>query len=97
MTQVDPPICREKHGTPSRPIAPTGGGAFPNGGHGRSDATILDGIIGGLERTRRQLRCVTPRSPDPRQVAATVEETEGLLAKLEAIRAEGAGGEPTAN
>jgi hypothetical protein len=61
------------------------------------DTTVLDGIIGGLERTRRRLRRVAPRSSQPRQVAEIVKETEGLLAKLQALRADGAGREPEAN
>ena len=61
------------------------------------DTTILDGVIGGLERTRRRLRRLALRTPHPRKVAEIVKETEGLLAKLEAIRADGAGGEPEAN
>ena len=61
------------------------------------DPTILDGVIGGLERTRRRLLRIGPRSPHPRQVAEIVKDTEGLLAKLQALRAAGAGGEPGAN
>ena len=61
------------------------------------DTTILDGVIAGLERTRRRLLLVAPRSPHPRKVAEIVKDTEGLLAKLQAIRADGAGGEPEAN
>jgi hypothetical protein len=61
------------------------------------DTTLLDGVIGGLEQTRRRLRRVAPRSSHPRKVAEILKDTEGLLAKLEAIRAEGAGGEPEAN
>jgi hypothetical protein len=59
--------------------------------------TILDGIIGGRERTRRRLRRLAPRSSHPRKVAEIVKDTEGLLAKLQALRADGAGGEPEAN
>ena len=62
-----------------------------------SDATLLDGVIGGLEQARRRLLRVAPRSSHPRKVAAIVKETEGLLAKLQALRAEGAGREPEAN
>jgi hypothetical protein len=62
-----------------------------------SDATLLDGVIGGLEQTRRRLLRVAPRSSHPRKVAAIIKETEGLLAKLQALRAEGAGREPEAN
>jgi hypothetical protein len=61
------------------------------------DTTILDGVIGGLEQTRRRLRRVAPRSSQPRKVAEIVKETEGLLAKLHALRSAGAGGEPEAN
>ena len=61
------------------------------------DTTILDGVIGGLERTRRRLRHLAPRSPHPRKVAEIVKDTEGLLAKLQALRADGAGEEPEAN
>ena len=61
------------------------------------DTTILDGVIGGLEHTRRRLRRLASRSLHPRKVAEIVKDTEGLLAKLEAIRADGAGGEPEAN
>jgi hypothetical protein len=61
------------------------------------DTTLLDGVIGGLEQTRRRLRRVAPHSSHPRKVAEILKDTEGLLAKLEAIRAEGAGGEPEAN
>ena len=61
------------------------------------DTTILDGVIGGLERTRHRLRRVAPRSSQPRQVAAIVTETEGLLAKLQALRPDGAGRKPKAN
>ena len=61
------------------------------------DTIILDGVIGGLKRTQRQLRSVAPRSPHPRKVAEIVKDTESLLAKLEALRADGAGGEPGAN
>jgi hypothetical protein len=61
------------------------------------DTTLLDGIIGGLERTRRRLRRVAPRSSQPRKLAEIVKETEGLLAKLQALRADGAGREPEAN
>jgi hypothetical protein len=61
------------------------------------DPTVLDGVIGGLERARRRLRRVAPRSSQPRKVAAILKETEGLLAKLQALRAGGAGGEPGAN
>jgi hypothetical protein len=61
------------------------------------DTTILDGVIGGLEQARRRLRRVAPRSPHPRKVAEIVKDTESLLAKLEALRADGAGGEPGAN
>ena len=61
------------------------------------DTTLLDGVIGGLERTRRRLLRIGPRSPHPRQVAAIVKDTEGLLAKLQALRADGAGGKPEAN
>jgi hypothetical protein len=55
------------------------------------ETTLLDGVIGGLERMRRRLRRLAPRSPHPRQVAEIL-ETEGLLAKLEALRAHGEGG-----
>ena len=58
---------------------------------------ILDGVIGGLKRTQRQLRSVAPRSSHPRQVAEIVKEAEGLLAKLQALRADGAGEEPEAH
>ena len=61
------------------------------------DTTILDGVIGGLERTRRRLLRVAPRSPHPPKVAEIVEETEGLLAKLQALRADAAGRESEAN
>jgi hypothetical protein len=61
------------------------------------DTTLLDGVIGGLEQARRRLLRVGPRSSHPRQVAAIVKETEGLLAQLQALRAEGAGREPEAN
>jgi hypothetical protein len=61
------------------------------------DTTILDGVIGGLERTRGRLRYLAPRSTHPRKVAEIVKETEGLLAKLRALRADGAGGKPEAN
>ena len=61
------------------------------------DTTILDGVIAGLERTRRRLRRLAPRSPHPRKVAEIVKEAEGLLAKLQALRADGAGAEPEAN
>ena len=61
------------------------------------DTTLLDGVIGGLKRTRRRLRRVAPRSPHPRKVAEIVAETEGLLAKLQALRADGAGRESEAN
>ena len=61
------------------------------------DTAILDGVIDGLNQTRRRLLRVAPRSPHPRKVAEIVKDTEGLLAKLEAIRADGAGGEPEAN
>ena len=61
------------------------------------ETTLLDGVISGLERTRHRLRRVAPRSSQPRKVAAIVKETEGLLAKLEALRAHSAGGEPEAN
>jgi hypothetical protein len=61
------------------------------------DTTILDGVIGGLERTRRRLRSMAPRSPHPRKLAEIVKETEDLLAKLEAMRAGGTGREPEAN
>ena len=61
------------------------------------DLTILDGVIGGLKRTRRRLLRVTPRSLHPRKVAEIVEDTEGLLAKLQALRADGAGRESEAN
>jgi hypothetical protein len=61
------------------------------------DTTILDGVIGGLERTRRCLRRLALRSSHPRKVAAIVKETEGLLARLQALRADGAGGEPEPN
>jgi hypothetical protein len=61
------------------------------------ETTLLDGVISGLERTRRCLRRLVPRSPHPRQVAEILKEIEGLLAKLHALRAEGAGGEPEAN
>jgi hypothetical protein len=61
------------------------------------DTTVLDGVIGGLEQARRRLRRVAPRSSHPRQVAAIVQETEGLLAKVQALRADGPGGEPEAN
>jgi hypothetical protein len=61
------------------------------------DTTLLDGVIGGLEQTRRRLLRVGPRSSHPREVATIVKETEGLLAKLQALRAEGAGREPEAN
>ena len=55
------------------------------------DTTILDGVIGGLERARRRLRRLAPRSPHPRKLAEIVKDTEGLLAKLQALRADGAG------
>ena len=61
------------------------------------DTTILDGVIGGLERTRGRLRRLAPRSLRPRKVAEIVKDTEGLLAKLQALRADGAGGKPEAN
>ena len=61
------------------------------------DITILDGVIGGLKRTRRRLLRVAPRSPHPHKLAEIVEETEGLLAKLQALRADGAGRESEAN
>jgi hypothetical protein len=61
------------------------------------DPTVLDGVSAGLERTRRRLRRVAPRSSQPRQVAAIVKEAEGLLAQLQAPRADGAGEEPEAN
>ena len=61
------------------------------------DTTILDGVIGGLKQTRRRLLRVAPRSPHPRQVAEIVKDTEGLLAKLQALRPDGAAGEPEAN
>ena len=61
------------------------------------DTTILDGVIGGLKRTRRRLLRVAPRSSHPRKVAEIVKEAEGLLAKLQALRADGAGEEPEAN
>ena len=61
------------------------------------DTTILDGVIGGLKRTRRRLLRVAPRSPHPRKVAEIVEDTEGLLAKLQALRADRAGRESEAN
>jgi hypothetical protein len=60
------------------------------------DPTLLDGVIGGLERTRRRLRSLAPRSPHPRQLAAIVKQTEDLLAKLEALRPDGAGRKPEA-
>ncbi|HVI85298.1 MAG TPA: hypothetical protein VNA86_08270 [bacterium] len=55
------------------------------------DPAILDGVIDGLNQTRRRLLRVAPRSPHPRQVAEIVTDTEGLLAKLQALRADGAG------
>ena len=58
---------------------------------------ILDGVIGGLKRTQRQLRIVAPRSPHPRKVAEILRDTENLVAKLEAMRADGAGRESEAN
>jgi hypothetical protein len=61
------------------------------------DTIILDGVISGLKRAQRRLRRIAPRSSRPRQVAAIVKETEGLLAKLSALRAAGAGGEPETN
>jgi hypothetical protein len=61
------------------------------------DTTVLDGVIGGLEHTRRRLRRLAPRSPHPHKVAEIVKDTEGLLAKLQAIRAEGEDGEPETN
>ena len=61
------------------------------------DTTVLDGIIGGLERTRRRLRRAAPRSSHPRKVAEIVKETEDLLAKLEALRPDSAGRQPEAN
>ena len=60
------------------------------------DPTVLVGVIGGLERARHRLRRLAPRSPHPRKVAAIVKEAEGLLAKLQALRADGAGEEPEA-
>ena len=61
------------------------------------DITILDGVIGGLKRTRRRLLRVAPRSPHPHKLAEIVEDTEGLLAKLQALRADGAGRESEAD
>jgi hypothetical protein len=61
------------------------------------ETTILDGVIGGLERTRRRLRSIAPRSPHLRHVAEILKETEGLLAKLQALRADGTSPEPQAN
>ena len=55
------------------------------------DPAILDGVLDGLNQTRRRLLRVAPRSPHPRQVAEIVKDTEGLLAKLQALRADGAG------
>jgi hypothetical protein len=60
------------------------------------DPTTLDGVIAGLEWTRRRLRNLAPRSPHPRQLAAIVKQTEDLLAQLEALRPDGAGREPEA-
>ena len=61
------------------------------------DPAILDGVLDGLNQTRRRLLRVAPRSPHPRKVAEIVKDTEGLLAKLQALRADGAGREPGAN
>ena len=61
------------------------------------DPAILDGVLDGLNQTRRRLLRVAPRSPHPRKVAEIVKDTEGLLAKLQALRADGAGGKPEAN
>ena len=58
---------------------------------------LLDGVIGGLKRTQRRLRSVAPRSPHPRKVADILKDTEDLVAKLEAMRADGAGRESEAN
>jgi hypothetical protein len=68
-----------------------------DGGPVMIDTTLRDGVIGGLKRTRRRLLRVAPRSPHPRKVAEIVAETEGLLAKLQALRADGAAREPEAN
>ena len=61
------------------------------------DTIILDGVIGGLKRTQRQLRSVALRSPHPRKVADILRDTADLVAKLEAMRAAGAGRESEAN
>ena len=61
------------------------------------DTTILDGVFVGLKQTRRRLLRVAPRSPHPRKVVEIVKDTEGLLAKLQALRAGGAGRESEAN
>ena len=74
-----------------------GRGAPLDGGPVLIDTTLLDGVIGGLERTRRRLLRIGPRSPHPRKVAEIVKDTEGLLAKLQALRPDGAAGEPEAN
>jgi hypothetical protein len=74
-----------------------GGRAALDGGSVMIDTTILDGVIGGLKRTRRRLLRVAPRSPHPHKLAEIVEDTEGLLAKLQALRADGAGRESEAN
>jgi hypothetical protein len=60
------------------------------------DTTILDGIIHRLARARRLLRGVGPGSPHAGEVAELVAETEGLLARLESLRAPGDGREPRA-
>jgi hypothetical protein len=61
------------------------------------DTILLDGVIGGFNWTQRRLRSVAPRSPHPRKVADILKDTEDLVAKLEAMRADGEPGEPQAN